>query len=76
MSTLLFSYKTTYKVTTWYTTYELIYGLHPLMPTKNIVPIASGIQRDSTLVKVLTSKVSKFKNLQEARMQVVETIGI
>jgi hypothetical protein len=31
--TLLFSYKTTYKITTGYTPYQLMYGLHPLMRT-------------------------------------------
>ncbi len=33
LSTMLFSYKTTYKVATRYTPYQLVYGLHPLMPT-------------------------------------------
>jgi hypothetical protein len=33
MSTLLFLYKIAYKVITWYTPYQLIYELHPLMPT-------------------------------------------
>ncbi len=31
---MLFSYKTVYKVATWYTPYQLVYGLHPLMPIK------------------------------------------
>ncbi len=33
MSTFLFSYKTTYKVATSYTPYELMYDLHPPMST-------------------------------------------
>ncbi len=33
LSTMLFSYKTAYKVITWYTPYRLMYGLHPMMPT-------------------------------------------
>jgi hypothetical protein len=36
---VLFSYKTTYKVTTKYTPYQLVYGLHLLMPTKYILAI-------------------------------------
>ncbi len=36
-----------------YTPYQLVYGLHPLMPIKYIVPIANGNQRDNTSVKVL-----------------------
>jgi hypothetical protein len=48
---VLFSYKTTYKITKEYTPYQLVYGLHPLMPTKYIVPFANGNERDSILVK-------------------------
>ncbi len=33
MSTMLFSYRMAYKVATKYTPYQLMYGLHPLMPT-------------------------------------------
>ena len=33
LSTMLFSYITAYKVITWYIPYQLVYGLHPLMPT-------------------------------------------
>jgi hypothetical protein len=45
-----------------------MYGLHPLMPTKYIVPIASGDERDNIPMKILTSKITKLKKLQEARM--------
>jgi hypothetical protein len=73
---MLFSYKTTYIVAIGYTPYQLVYGLHRLMPTKYIVPIASGKQRDGTPIRVLTSRVSELEKLQEARMQVAETNGI
>jgi hypothetical protein len=33
LSIMLFSYKIAYKVTIRYTPYQLVYGLHPLMPT-------------------------------------------
>ncbi len=46
LSTMLFSYKIAYKISTRYTPYQLVYGLHPLMPTKYIVPIISGEERD------------------------------
>ncbi len=42
LSTMLFSYRTTYKVITGYTPYQLMYGLHSLMPTKYIVLVGSG----------------------------------
>jgi hypothetical protein len=48
LSILLFSYKIAYKITTRYTPYQLVYGLHPLMPTKYIVLVASGNERDNT----------------------------
>jgi len=48
MSIVLFSYRTAYKVTTSYTPYQLVYGLHPLMSTKYIMPIINGNERDST----------------------------
>jgi hypothetical protein len=60
---VLFSYETTYKVTIGYTPYQLVYGLHPLMPTKYIVPIASGNEKDNTLVRVLTSRITKLEKL-------------
>jgi hypothetical protein len=74
--TMLFSYKIAYKVTTKYTPYQLVYGLHPLMRIKYIVRIDGGNQKGNTLVKVLISRVSKLEKLQEARMQVAKTISI
>ncbi len=58
-----------------YTPYQLVYGLHLLMPIKYIVRITGGNERDNILAKVLTSKITKLQKLQEARMQVVETMG-
>jgi hypothetical protein len=65
LSTMLFSYKSTYKITTWYTSYQLVYGLHPLMPIEYIVLIAGGNKRNCTLVKLLTSRITKLEKLQE-----------
>jgi hypothetical protein len=62
LSRMFFSYITTYKVITWYTPYQLVYGLHPLMFT-NIMPVANGKQRDSTPIRVLTNMPSKLKKL-------------
>jgi hypothetical protein len=73
---MLFSYRTTYKIATGYTPYQLVYGLHPLMPTKYIVLIVGGNERDSTIMKVLTSRITKLEKLQETRMEARETIGI
>jgi hypothetical protein len=45
-----------------------VYGLHPLMPTEYIVPIAGGDEKDNTLVRILTSTIIELKKLQEAKM--------
>jgi hypothetical protein len=68
---MLFSYKTTYKIATWYTPYQLMYGLHPLMPIQYIVLIDGGDERDNILVRILISRIIELEKLQEARMQVV-----
>jgi hypothetical protein len=73
---VLFSYKITYKVITWYTPYQLVYGLHPLMPTKYIVLVAGGNEKNNTLVRILTNRIIKFKKLQEIKMQAIEIVRI
>ncbi len=76
LSIVLFSYKTAYKVATRYTPYQFMYGLHPLMPIKYIMPIVSGNYRDNILVRILSRNFSKLKKLQDAKMQDIETISI
>ncbi len=46
------------------------------MPIQYIIPIVSGDKKDTTLVRVLISRIIELKKLKEARMQVVETAGI
>jgi len=65
---VLFSYKAAYKLVIWYTPYQLMYGLHPLMPIEYIVPVTSGDERDNTIVKVLISIIIELKKLQEVKM--------
>jgi hypothetical protein len=67
---MLFSYKIVYKATTRYTPYQLMYVLHPLMPTKYIMPVVGGNGKDNTSVRVLTNKNTKLEKLQENRMKV------
>jgi hypothetical protein len=38
------------------------------MPIEYIMPIIGGSQKNSVLMRVLTSRVSKLEKLQEARM--------
>jgi hypothetical protein len=56
---MLFSYKATYKVATWYTPYQLVYGLHALMPTEYKMPVVRGNQKDNTSMRVF--KYYNFK---------------
>jgi len=72
LSIVLFLYKTTYQVTTWYTPYQLMYGLHPLMPIEYIMLVVSGNEKDNTSVKVLINRITKLEKLQEIRMQAIK----
>ncbi len=63
LSIALFLYITIYKVIIGYTPYPLVYGLHPFMPTKYIMVVLGGNERDNILVKVLTSKITKLEKL-------------
>jgi hypothetical protein len=56
---MLFSYI----IATWYTPYQLVYGLHPLMPIEYIVLVAGGNERNSTPVRVLTSRIIELEKL-------------
>jgi hypothetical protein len=55
LSTILFSYQTTYKVGIGHTPFQLVYGLHPLLSTKHMLPSKFGENRNPQHVKVLTS---------------------
>ncbi len=70
---MLFSYRIAYKIITRYTLYQLVQGLHSLMAPKYIVLIVGGDEKNNTLMKILTNRITKLKKLQEAKMQAVET---
>ncbi len=53
-----------------------MYGLHPLMPTKYIVPLVGGNERDNISVRVLTSKITKLEKLLEDKTQTAESTRI
>jgi len=63
MFTMLFSCRTMYKVIIWYTPYQLMYGLHPLMPTKCITLVTRGDESHNTLMRILTSRTTKLEKL-------------
>ncbi len=68
LSTILFPYKTTYKVATWYTPYQLVYGLHPLMLIKYVLPTIDGDHRDVGPTRVLIAILIKLEKLQENKL--------
>ncbi len=68
LSIMLFSYRFAYKVAIGYTPYQLVYGLHPLMPIEYIIIVVGGDKRNNILVRVLTSRITELEKLQEARM--------
>jgi hypothetical protein len=47
LSSILFSYRITYNVAIGYTPYQLIYSLHPLMPTKYVMATINGDHIDA-----------------------------
>jgi len=67
LSTMLFSYIIAYKVATWYTPYQLVYGLHPLMPTEYIMLVASGNEKDNTSVTIWINKVSEIREIARSK---------
>jgi hypothetical protein len=45
-----------------------MYGLHPLMPIEYIVVNVGGNEKNSILVRVLTSKIKNVEKLHEPKM--------
>jgi hypothetical protein len=46
------------------------------MPTKYIVPLVGGNERDNISVRVLTSKITKLEKLLEDKTQTAESTRI
>jgi hypothetical protein len=63
LPTILFSYITTYKVPIRYTSYQLVYGLHPLMPIKCIFPVINNDHKEGNPMRILTSRILELKKL-------------
>ena len=68
--TVLFSYRTAYKVATSHSPFELVYGLLPLMPTEYIVPTQrTTTDLDFTQHKVLVARTVDLDKLDETRLK-------
>jgi hypothetical protein len=72
---MCFSYKITYKVATWYTPYQLVYGLHPLMHTKYVLLTFNEDHKDANIVKVFINQLIGLEKLHNDRLHVEKTIG-
>ncbi len=76
MSIVLFPYRTTYKVATCYTPYQLVYGLHPLMLIEYFLLAINGDHRDSKPTRVLIARIIKLDKLQENRLETQNNVGL
>jgi hypothetical protein len=73
---MLFSYRIANKLATWYTPYQLVYGLHPLMSIKYIILIVGGNETNNIPMKVFINRIIKLEKLQDVRMFAIKNIGI
>ncbi len=58
MPIVLLSYQTTYKVGIGHTPFQLVYGLHPLLFAKYMLPSRLGEHVDPKSIKILISQLS------------------
>ncbi len=63
MSIVLFSYWIAYEIGTGQTPFQLVYGLHPLLPIKYLLPSKLGENKDPQHVKVLISWLFELEKL-------------
>jgi hypothetical protein len=63
LSTILFSYRTTYKVVIGYTPYWLVYGLHPLMPIEYILLAINRDHKDAKPTRLLIVRIIELEKL-------------
>jgi hypothetical protein len=68
LSTLLFSYWTTYKVGTSHTPFQLVYGLHPILPTKYLLAFRPNENVNPTHVWILTNHMLELEKLLEKEL--------
>jgi hypothetical protein len=48
--------------------FQLVYGLHTLLPTKYLLPSKLGENKDPQHVRVLISQLSKLEKLKENKL--------
>jgi len=56
-------------VATCYTPYQLVYGLHLLMPIEYVLRAISGDHIDAKPTKVLIARVMELEKLQDNKLE-------
>jgi hypothetical protein len=52
-----------------YTPYQLVYGLHPLMPIEYVILAIIGDHTDAKPTRILTAKIIELEKLQENKLE-------
>jgi hypothetical protein len=60
---------TTYKVVTLYTSYQLVYGLHPLILIEYVLLAISGDHKDAEPTRVPIARIAELEKLHENRLE-------
>ncbi len=75
LSIILFSYRTVYKVAIGYTPYQLVYGLHPLMPTKYVLLAINIDHKHAEPTRVLITRIIGLERLPENKLEAQNNVG-
>ncbi len=70
-----FRIKIVHKVATRYIPYQLVYGLHPLMPIQYVLLVISANHKYVKPTKILTAKITKMEKLQENKWEAQNNVG-
>jgi hypothetical protein len=49
---------------------------YPLMPTKYIIPVVDGDERNNIPMRVLANRIIKLKKLKEVKIRAIKTARI
>jgi hypothetical protein len=60
---------------TSYTPYQLVYGLHPLMPIEYVLSAISGDHKDVEPTRILTTRIIELEKLQKNKLEAQDNVG-
>jgi hypothetical protein len=74
---VLFVYKITFKVDTSHTPFQLVYGLHALMPIKYLLPTTNFAKcKDLAMTQILSIQLAKLKKLEKSQTFATKTTSM